>query len=279
MERVVAAAWDAINGKLMKPSISPLHRQYQDSSNFRKRAALVGRFSTNRYSWYRWVYDQFYPLPDDAAVLELGCGPGSLWKRNLDRIPVNWKIVLSDFSAGMLRDCQQNLGSAVSRFLSCQLDASRLPFRAARFDAVIANMMFYHVEDRAAALRDIRRVLRADGHFYATTTGTEYMRELNDVATRILQVPRYAPSAQRFGLENGIEQLRAEFANVELRRYENELRVNEVQPLIDYFASMEPLIAPRAERWDELRDYFQRQIDERGEIVIPIEVGMLIAHL
>ncbi len=179
----------------------------------------------------------------------------------------------------MLRDCQQNLGSAVSRFLSCQLDASRLPFRAARFDAVIANMMFYHVEDRAAALRDIRRVLRADGHFYATTTGTEYMRELNAVATRILQVPRYAPSAQRFGLENGIEQLRAEFANVELRRYENELRVNEVQPLIDYFASMEPLIAPRAERWDELRDYFQRQIDERGEIVIPIEVGMLIAHL
>jgi SAM-dependent methyltransferase len=139
----------------MKQSISALQQQYRDSSNFRKRAALVGKFSTNRYPWYRWVYDQL-ELSPDALVLELGCGPGSLWKRNLDRILPGSTIVMSDFSAGMLRDSQNNLGASRSSFSFCQLDGAALPFRPQCLDAVIANMMFYHVHDRPAALRDMR---------------------------------------------------------------------------------------------------------------------------
>jgi ubiquinone/menaquinone biosynthesis C-methylase UbiE len=260
----------------MKQSTTALQQQYRDSSNFRKRSALVGKFSINRYPWYRWVYDQL-DLSTGANVLELGCGPGSLWKRNLDRIPAGGTIVLSDFSEGMLRDSGHNLGVDRSRFSFCQLDAAVLPFRASCLDAVVANMMFYHVDNRPAALRDVRRVLRRNGRFYATTTGREYMRELNAAAMRILQVQR-APSAERFGLENGLELLRQVFAQVETRRYHNELRVTEVQPLIDYFASMEPFISPPAERWAALREYFQNAINERGEIVIPIDVGILIAH-
>ena len=261
----------------MKQGITALQQQYRDSSNFRKRSALVGKFSTNRYPWYRWVYDQFDMSPG-AAVLELGCGPGSLWKRNLDRIPSRSTIVLSDFSAGMLRDAARNLGVNRSHFSFCQLDAALLPFRSSCFEAVVANMMFYHVDDRPAALRDIRRILRPHGRFYATTTGREYMRELNAAATRILQIPHRTPSAERFGLENGFTQLRSAFAHVEVRRYHNELRVTEAEPLIDYFASMEPFISPGPERWSALRDYFQSAINERGEIAIPIEIGMLIAR-
>jgi ubiquinone/menaquinone biosynthesis C-methylase UbiE len=262
----------------MKEGLTALQHQYRDSSNFLKRSALVGRFSTNRYPWYRWVYDQIEGLGSDKAVLELGCGPGSLWKRNLDRIPPGCRIVLSDFSAGMLRDSGHNLGANRTRFSFCQLDASRLPFGASCFDAVVANMMFYHVDDRPSALQDIRRVLRPNGRFYASTTGREYMRELNAAATRILQIARRAPSAERFGLENGFEQLQSVFARVEIRRYQNQLRVTEVQPLIDYFASMEPFISPLPERWVALREYFQNTINKLGEIVIPIDVGILIAH-
>jgi hypothetical protein len=106
----------------------------------------------------------------------------------------------------------------------------------------------------------------------------EYMRELNGVVSGILQIPRHTPSAERFGLENGFELLQSVFAQVEVKRYQNELRVTEVQPLIDYFASMEPLISPRPERWAALREYFQHIIGEQAEIVIPIDVGILIAR-
>jgi SAM-dependent methyltransferase len=207
----------------------------------------------------------------------LGCGPGILWKQNLDRIS-SGIIVLSDFSAGMLRDCWQNLGAHVSRFRFCQLDATTLPFRDQSVDAVVANMMLYHVENRPGALRDIRRVLRPGGALYATTTGRKYMRELQETTNRILGVPPRATSAERFGLETGYEQLAAVFACVKIIRYENSLRVTEIQPLMDYFLSMTPFISAPAERWSALRQHFEGIITTRGEIYIPTDMGMLIAR-
>ena len=75
--------------------------QYRNASNLNARIDLHQRFSTNKYGWQRWIFDQL-DLPLQCRILELGCGPGNLWLENLDRIPESWDIVLSDFSAGML---------------------------------------------------------------------------------------------------------------------------------------------------------------------------------
>lgn len=260
----------------MKEARTALKEQYKDSSNFRKRAALAGKFGANKYGWYRWVFDQF-GLNGHRTVLELGCGPGILWKHNLDRVPEG-TVVLSDFSAGMLRDCARNLGGHAARFRFCQLDGTALPFRDRSVDTVVANMMFYHVENRAAALRDIRRVLSQGGAFYATTTGHAYMRELLAETNRILGVSPRAASAERFGLETGYQQLAGVFAQVETIRYENSLRVTETQPLMDYFLSMTPFITAPPERWTALREHFDGIIRERGGIDIPVAMGMLIGR-
>src|SRR5271155_128117 len=168
----------------MNEPADALKAQYQDSSNFRQRTALHARFSTNRYGWYRWIFDQF-ELPDGPRILELGCGPGAMWTRNLERTAAAALIVVSDFSVGMLRDCAENLGARRDRVRFCQIDASFLPFRDQSCDAVVANMMLYHVPDRALAIRDIRRVLKPSGAHYATTTGRAYMREVQEAAWRI----------------------------------------------------------------------------------------------
>ena len=259
----------------MKPA-DALHEQYRDSSNFRKRASLVEKFSTTRYSWYRWVFEQLQLRPD-SGLLELGCGPGSLWIRNVDKLAPGNRVILSDFSAGMLHDCRAILGAQSSRLCFCQLDAAALPFRGSCFDAVVANMMFYHVENRPAALADIRRVLTARGIFYATTMGRESMRELQQAAFGVLGVSRRT-GGERFGLENGYELLASVFPCVETRRFENSLRITEVEPLIDYFRSMTPLIQAPTERWSALNDHFQQAIRERGEILVPLDLGMLLAH-
>ena len=143
---------------------------------------------------------------------------------------------------------------------------------------MVANMMFYHVENRAAALRDIKRVLNRGGAFYATTTGRGYMRELLAEINRILQVSPRAASAERFGLETGYPQLAEVFAQVETIRYENSLRVTETQPLMDYFLSMTPFITAPPARWSALREYFDGIIREGGGIDIPVVMGMLIGR-
>ncbi len=261
----------------MNEPADALKVQYQDSRNFRQRTALHARFGTNRYSFYRWVFDQF-ELGQRPRILELGCGPGALWKPNLVRTPDAALVVISDFSAGMLRDAAANLGAASSRVRLCQIDASLLPFREGSFDTVVANMMLYHVPERARAIRDIQRALTPTGALYATTTGRAYMRELQETTWRILGVSGRVASAERFGLESGYEQLRAVFARVETRRYESALRVTETQPLLDYFLSMKPLIAPTPERLAALRAHFDDIIAAHGEIAIPMDLGMLIAR-
>ena len=43
------------------------------------------------------------------SILELGCGPAFFWRSNLEHIPDDWEIVLSDFSPGMLQKAQHIL--------------------------------------------------------------------------------------------------------------------------------------------------------------------------
>src|SRR5215211_3214488 len=65
--------------------------QYRDASNLNARIALHEQFSTNSHSLPLWLFDQL-ELPDDARILEIGCGSGNLWAENTKRIPEGWQI-------------------------------------------------------------------------------------------------------------------------------------------------------------------------------------------
>jgi hypothetical protein len=70
-------------------------QQYKDASNLNARIELHRRFSTNRYSLFRWIFDHLLAaLGPEARILDVGCGPAQLWKRNLDRLPPGWQITL-----------------------------------------------------------------------------------------------------------------------------------------------------------------------------------------
>jgi SAM-dependent methyltransferase len=107
-----------------------LAKQYRDGTNLNARILLHMKFSTNPYGWFGWVFDQFN-LPAQGRILELGCGAGTLWMDNLERIPPGWEIILSDFSDGMLNQAQANLSQKRSFFFK-QVDArsTPLPFEA-----------------------------------------------------------------------------------------------------------------------------------------------------
>lgn len=254
-----------------------LKEQYKDSSNFRKRTALHARFGTNRYSFYRWVFDQF-ELANCTAMLELGCGPGALWQQNVDRLPADTKIVVSDFSAGMVREARANLREKAARLNFCQLDAGALPFKESSFDAVVAMLMLFHVEDRPASFREIRRVLRQGGTLYASTMGHGHLRELREIAKRIFGPGRIATSSERFGLETGYDQLKAAFSNVEVRRYGSSMRVTESQPVLDYFLSTSRMRRIPQDRFDALRSELDREIAAHSGILVTTDLGILIAR-
>lgn len=219
-----------------------LQDQYRDSSNLDARIAVHARFSSNQTGWFRWYFDQLWPVPPVARVLDIGCGPARLWCDQLARVSKTWKITLADLSPGMIDQARTNLAAAGvandHRFLFRTADAQELPFEDDTFDAVLANHMLYHVPDIPRALQEIRRVLRPAGRLYAAVNGDGHMAELHDLVAPFASSEALPPAPEgRFGLENGEAQLARWFARVERRDYPDSLEVTEAEPLAAYALS------------------------------------------
>ena len=259
-----------------------LSQQYRDASNLKARINLHTRFKTNSYDWFHFVFDQF-KLPENAAILELGCGPGNLWLSNLDRIPAGWEVSLSDFSPGMLDEAQKNLSHSNRSFHFNLIDAQQLPLQDERLDAVVANHMLYHVPDRPMAISEIHRVLKLNGFFFAATNGTKHLFELDDLYKYLNPELSHTIdntfSANAFTLENGAEQL-APWFKVDIRYYEDALVVTEAEPLVAYLLSMVPRgdFQINPEQITALQHIIEDRIRVEGCIRITKSTGLFISQ-
>ncbi len=255
-----------------------LKKQYKDSANVEARINLHQRFSVNKVGWHPWVFDHF-DLPPLCRILELGCGPGTLWRDNLSRIPAGWDITLSDFSAGMLEAARRNLENQ-RPFQFKVIDAQSIPFENEYFDAVIANHMLYHLPDRLAALTEIRRVLKPASHFYASTVGDRHMIEIVDLLRKYdPALSTWGRAADSFTLENGMAQLSPLFTNIELYRYEDALEVTEVNPLVEYILSGWAQI-PLGRKTEQFRQFVGSEFELQGGIFhITKDSGLFVSVL
>ena len=251
--------------------------QYKDSSNLSARADLHQRFSTNQTGWHFWVYNQF-DFPQECNILELGCGPGYLWKQNQKRIQTGWDINASDISLGMLEEARVALENQPG-FRYTVHDACKIPFHENFFDAVIANHMLYHIPEIPSALEEINRVLKQGCCLYAATNGSAHMQEIKDWKSRFFpnqEDPVWGTETLRFSMENGEDLLQKKFGDICFLEYPDSLLVDQVEPIIRYIRSYTTLeeTDPRTKR---LRLFLQNQISENGSIQITKDSGMFKA--
>ncbi len=100
------------------------------------------------------------------TVLDLGCGTGTISVLMLQQVP-DLVVYSADSSPSALRAAQRNAArSGVSpRFFDAHAEA--LPFDRAMLDSLLYILTLHHIPDalKAAALREVRRVLNSDGQF------------------------------------------------------------------------------------------------------------------
>lgn len=232
--------------------------QYRDTTNLNARQRLHMHYSLEQDRWFDWVFEQM-ELSPGWRVLEVGCGPGNLWRENLHRLPHSTGILLSDFSPGMLAQAAQHLAGQAFTF-AC-LDAQHLPFPENHFDALIGNHMLYHLPDLARGLREMLRVLKPGGRLYAATNGESHMQELAELAARF--DPTQAKDLPSFYLENGKAHLEGVFEQVASTRLDSHLSVPDAQPLVDYLLSMSSIHIDRS-REVELHQFIEAEIERQG---------------
>ena len=256
-------------------------KQYLTGTNLNARTSLHQNFSTNKYDWFEWIFDQI-DLTGKKNVLELGCGSGQLWERNLFRMPEDISVTLTDFSEGMVNSAKSRLKGARG-FEFKVADAQEIPYRNGVFDIVIANHMLYHMQSRKKAISEISRVLKDDGILYSTTNGINHMKDLKDIVVAFDDSIQYSVGemAKDFGLENGAGQLKDFFSNVKLIRYDNILKVTDADALINYVMSSKGWGNIGEKMTDnkimEFRGYLMEIMKKDNYIEIKTDSGMFIS--
>lgn len=250
-----------------------LANQYGTSEKLNTRISIHSKYSTNKQGFGNWIYTH-YQFPENASVLELGCGTGDMWKGKGELISRCSRLVLSDFSGGMLDQAKETLtGEAGIEYRV--IDIQEIPFPDRSFDAVIANMMLYHVPDLPKALREVRRVLKENGTFYCATYGENGMMQY--IGSLFTGHGIETMVNTNFTLQNGREALTPFFADVERADYIDSLAVTDVEDLVEYICSLSGMADLRNLPRDTVRSVLAGHM-ENGVLNIPKEYGMFIAR-
>ena len=108
-------------------------------------------------------------LAEDSKVLDMGCGTG--WaSRMVAKMVPNGEVVGIDFAEGMIQKAKQLISKDKAhnyRSLSFKIaDVEAIPYPDNYFDRVICVESFAWYPNPAAALREIKRVLKPEGKLY-----------------------------------------------------------------------------------------------------------------
>jgi ubiquinone/menaquinone biosynthesis C-methylase UbiE len=105
-----------------------------------------------------------FKLKPGAAVLDLGCGSGSIVKEYRG---LGYEVFGCDFTFKESLDVDSLHNNDLIRHI--EREPYRLPFADDFFDIVISDQVFEHVKNYAETLSEIRRVLKLEGislHFF-----------------------------------------------------------------------------------------------------------------
>lgn len=258
---------------------SSLKSQYQNSGNITARIQLHSQYSTNPQGWFPWLYDQCR-IRSGMRILEIGCGNAQLWTENQPRIPDELSVILSDISEGMIREIRRGGGLDGSRFSFEVVDCHELPYDTDQFDLVIANHMLFYCEDIRRVLGEVRRVLREGGRLVCSTYGADHMKEISELVREFDS--RIVLSAdllyERFGKENGREVLEDYFEEIAWYPYEDAIRIDVPEPLMEYILSCHGNQNQYiSDKYTRFRSFVTAKVAGRG-FSITKDAGVFICH-
>ena len=247
--------------------------QYSTSESLSTRISIHDKYSTNKTGFGNWIFSN-YDIREGMRVLELGCGTGSMWKGHEDVIRFCSELVISDYSEAMVSKARETIGYHPNVTYK-QTDIMDIPFENDSFDAVIANMMLYHVPDISRGLNEVRRVLKPSGSFYCATFGIHGIMEY--LSGLLSEYGVEDKTVKTFTLQNGSSVLGEVFTSVRREDYKDSLAVTDVNDLVSYIYSLHGMTSLSVVPRDMIRKCLSLHMKD-GVLTVPKEYGMFIAR-
>lgn len=237
-----------------------LLQQYIDSSNLNANVKLQDRFGSNKKGWYSWVFNNL-KFKKNYKVLEIGCGNGALWAKNIDSLKKSVSITLTDICQDMIDDANYNLGKYDHKFNFKIVNPNDIPFKDESFDLVIANHVLFYMKDLSKVLSEIKRVLKLGGQFYCSTIDDRHMKELEELMRGFNNNMKISEEklSEKFGLNNGEKILKDYFSDIQTYCYKDKLIINDTKAILEYIYTIPGDIL---EVVDTKKKEFESYIDE-----------------
>jgi len=126
-------------------------------------------------------------------------------------------------------------------------------------------------------LLEIKCVLKPDGKLIAATAGSNHMKEMMEYLQQVHVSKTWESYANPFTLESGLEQLRLVFSNVTMSRYEDNLHVTEIEPIMAYIHSSMRATELSEEELANVQRDLEKELMEKGRVFISKDSGLFEA--
>lgn len=127
------------------------------------------------------------PLAGVRAALDVGCGTGFPLIELAERLGGLCEVHGIDPWSAALRRAEEKIRNRCLRNVTIhEGSAAAMPFQSDTFDLIVSNLGINNFEDRAAVVRECRRVAREDATLALTTNLQGHMREFYDVFEEVL---------------------------------------------------------------------------------------------
>lgn len=253
-----------------------LLQQYVDSSNLNASVKLQDRFSSNKHGWYNWTFNNI-KLRKKSKVLEIGCGNGALWAKNIESLNDKVEVTLTDVCQDMINDAKLNLDGYNKNFNFKIVDPNNIAYEDESFDIIIANHILFYMNDLDKVLSEIKRVLKVGGRFYCSTIGGDHMKELEELMIKFNSNIKISEEklSNKFGLDNGEYILQEYFTDIHKHLYKDELVVNDTKGILEYIYSIPGNILEVIDtKKKEFEVYIDKNIQQNGAINITNSNGL-----
>lgn len=141
------------------------HRHRNVPGAFQGRSSKLYDFVARRLMrgvYRRFAADLAGATPEQAAVLDVGTGPGVLLVELARRRP-DLRLTGVDLSADMVAAAERNLRGLGDRASARVADVTELPFPDQSFDLIVSSLSLHHWDHPETAARELARVLRPGG--------------------------------------------------------------------------------------------------------------------
>jgi hypothetical protein len=119
--------------------------------------------------------------------------------------------------------------------------------------------------------------LKPDGRLFAATVGEHHLQEMIEVLRKVHIDKTWDSYANPFTLERGLEQLKPFFPNVTLSRYEDNLHVTEIEPMMAYVRSSLRAADLSEAELSKVRADLENELKEKGRIFFTKDSGLFEA--